>query len=195
MQVRHGFLGSHRIGLSVWPHLAQLALFGHSFVRTFGRFDPVLKFTIRLRKEAHNFIEFRGGKSSGPAIQQLDLLTNPISMPRHADAPAEIVPNAVLHVLGPGGTPSMPPRSGIPLLPEIARPPSGFLAAARTRPALNAHADQPSTWSGDAAPGWVSSADWRCRPARRCGPSSPARRDAPPSPANPLRRDRVASCR
>jgi hypothetical protein len=24
-------------------------------------------------------------------------------MPRHADAPAEIIPNAVLHVLGPGG--------------------------------------------------------------------------------------------
>src|SRR6266536_696043 len=105
MQVRHGFLGSHRIGLSVWPHLAQLALFGHSFVGTFGRFDPVLKFTIRLRKEAHNFIEFRGGKSSGPAVQQLDLLTNPISMPRHANAPAEIVSNAVLHILGPGGTP------------------------------------------------------------------------------------------
>src|SRR6266536_3148719 len=105
MQVRHGFLGSHRIGLSVWPHLAQLALFGHSFVGTFGRFDPVLKFTIRLRKQAHNFIEFRGGKSSGPAVQQLDLLTNPISMPRHANAPAEIVFNAVLRVQCPGGTP------------------------------------------------------------------------------------------
>jgi hypothetical protein len=88
-----------RIELSVSTHLAQLALFGHSFVRTFGRFDPVLKFTIRLRKQAHNFIEFRGGKSSGPAVQQLHLLTNPISMPRHADAPAETVPKAVLHVL------------------------------------------------------------------------------------------------
>ena len=85
-----------RIGLSVWPHLAQLVLFGDSFVRTFGRFDPVLKFTIRLRKQAHNFIEFRGGKSSGPAVQQLDFLTNPISMPRHANAPTETVSNAVL---------------------------------------------------------------------------------------------------
>src|SRR6266699_4904125 len=80
-----------RIGLSVWPHLAQLALFGDSFVRTFGRFDPVLKFAIRLRKQAHNFIDFRGGKSSGPALQQLDLLANAISMPRHANAPAEIL--------------------------------------------------------------------------------------------------------
>ncbi len=29
----------------------RVALFGDPFVRTFGRFDPVLKFTIRLRKQ------------------------------------------------------------------------------------------------------------------------------------------------
>jgi len=55
-----------RIGLSIRTHLAQLALFSDAFVRTFGRFDPVLKFTIRLRKQAHNFIEFRGGNRVVP---------------------------------------------------------------------------------------------------------------------------------
>jgi hypothetical protein len=34
------------------------------------------------------------------------LLTNPISMPSHANAPAEIVSNAVLHILGASGTPN-----------------------------------------------------------------------------------------